>query len=233
MIRIDDIFNKNIITVKEGRQLNKITEILIDKNEFAIRYLLLEKLEKMLDFADITSISENNIVIQSEEKLQDINLFKEKDNLIKYSNLKNLKIISEKGLEIGKIQAVFVKKDNGEITHYEIAETPVSEHKILSQEGILSLGQDVIIISEAAVEVSTIMKSKTGFMNIFKKLFVKTKKTSEKTKEKLGEFGSNVEKKAGEIAEETKKTIDKTKPKVKEISEKLKNIIKKDKTGGQ
>ncbi len=221
MIKFDEILNKKIVTVKEGRQFNKITGILIDKNQFELKYILLGDLEKSLDFNDITSISENNIVIQSEEKLQDISSIN-KEGLIEYSNLKKLKIISEKGLEIGKIQAVYAKRENGKISHYEIAATPVSEHKILSQEGILSLGQDAIIISEAAVDVSQMMKSKTGFMNIFKKLFVKTKKTSEKTKEKLEEVGGNIGKKAGEV-------IEKTKP----VADKLKNIIKKDKSDEQ
>ncbi|GEM_PF-5551755 len=225
MIKFDDILNKKIITVKEGRQFNKITEILIDKSQYELRYILIGNLEKSLNFTDITSIGENNIVIQSEEKLQDINSIN-KENLIEYGNLKKLKIISEKGLEIGKIQAVYAKEENGKISHYEIASTPVSEHRILSQEGILSLGQDVIIISEAAVEVSQMMKSRTGFMNILKKLFVGTKKTSENTKEKIEEVSGNIGKKAGEV-------IEKAKPKIEKVTEKMKDIIKKDKSDKQ
>ncbi len=233
MIKADDILNKNIVTVKEGRQINKIKEIFIDKNQFEIKYLFLDKLEKILDFADITSISENNIVIQSEEKLKDMNLLNDKENLIEYSALKKLKIISEKGLEIGKIQAVFVKKENGKITHYEIAETPISEHSILSQEGILSIGQDVIIISETAFDISKMMKSKSGFLNIFKKLFVKTKKKSEKAKDKLEELKVDIGKNMGKIVEATHMTIYKTKPKIQKISDKIKNIIKSDKKDKQ
>jgi len=217
MISIEEIMNKNLISVKEGRQFGKITEIILDKEKFEVKGLVLGNIEKFLKFSDITSIGESSIVFQSEEKLLDINAI-EKEDSIEYSKLKNLKLITEKGVDLGKIESIYVKKETGGITHYEIAETPVSEHKILSQEGIVKIGSDAVIVNEDAASISELMKSKSGMMNFIKSFFGKTKKTVKIAEEKSKDVAANV-----------KEKIEKSKPKIDEYKNKIKKIIKKDK----
>lgn len=217
MISIEEIMNKNLISVKEGRQFGKITEIILDKERFEVKGLVLGNIEKFLQFLDITSIGETSIVFQSEEKLLDINSI-EKENSIEYSKLKNLKLITEKGDDLGKIEAVYVKKETGRITHYEIVETPISEHKILSQEGIIKIGSDAVIVNEEAARISELMKSKSGMINFIKNFFGKTKKTAK-----------IAGKKTKDIAENVKEKIEKSKPKIEEYKNKIKKIIKKEK----
>jgi uncharacterized protein YrrD len=217
MISIEEIMNKNLISVKEGRQFGKITEIILDKEKFEVKGLVLGNIEKFLKFSDITSIGESSIVFQSEEKLLDINAI-EKEDSIEYSKLKNLKLITEKGGDLGKIESIYVKKETGVITHYEIAETPVSEHKILSQEGIVKIGSDAVIVNEDAASISELMKSKSGMMNFIKSFFGKTKKTVKIAEEKSKDVAANV-----------KEKIEKSKPKIDEYKNKIKKIIKKDK----
>lgn len=169
MIRFQDILGKQAISIQEGKNFGKITDVLINIKYLTVDGLVIsEKGDKFLPFEEVKNIGDS-IIFNSGEFLVPLSE-KEKIDLKNGSLISGLKVITEKGIENGEIVSFYFKTGTGLISHFEIEKNIFNENLIMSRDSIVRIGEDAVIIYEEAAKIINEMKKRNNIKIKIKKI---------------------------------------------------------------
>jgi uncharacterized protein YjbJ (UPF0337 family) len=160
--------------------------------------------------------------------------------------------MTEQGNEAGTVVSFYFNKESGEITHYELSKSVMSENMLMSQEGLVRMGDDAMIISEEGAQVAQEMKTKDSIRETMARLGKRlgafaagtnknmkaasvkygpgikdvAQKAKEGAKEAADKYGPQIKQGAKKAGEKVQEFADKAKPKIKEAADKYGPKIK-------
>jgi sporulation protein YlmC with PRC-barrel domain len=254
MIKYQDILGKTAYSLEEGRQWGRVTELFVDRNKYAVTAMAIAGGEERGMLLSSAKNIDESVIFQSSQDLIDIPTV-EKGNT-RGMKITGLKVMTESGNELGTVVSFYFKRDTGEITHYEISKSVLKENLLMSQEGLVRMGEDAMIITDDAAEVAAEMKSKDNLRKTIAELGKKAedfakgaKNAADKYGPKMREYGEKVNQgmsaagtRAQEISDKYgpkikegaqkaeakfKEAADKYGPKIKEAGDKAKDAVKK------
>jgi len=118
MIKYQDLLGKTAYSLEEGRQWGKVAEVFVDKKTFTVTGMVIKGEEdRFLPYKAAKKIDES-IVFQSAADF--MSLSSAEPGAARGSKITGLRAITEQGNEEGTVVSFYFKKENGEITHYEL-----------------------------------------------------------------------------------------------------------------
>ncbi|HRU38354.1 MAG TPA: PRC-barrel domain-containing protein [Candidatus Goldiibacteriota bacterium] len=236
MIKYQDLLGKTAYSLDEGRQWGKVAELFIDKGSYAVTGLLIKgEVERALPLSSVRNIDESVIFGSAQDFVP---VASAEAGMTRSSRITGLRIITENGNELGTVVSFYFKRQGGAITHYEVSKSVLRENLLISQDGIIRMGDDAAIILEEAAEVAQEMKAKNAVRQAAAKLGVKAKSFSEKAGAKAKEWqpvfndavsaakkgtkaaGEKIEEFAAKARPKIREAVEKYGPKVKEQAQK-------------
>jgi uncharacterized protein YrrD len=235
MIGYNEILGRPVLTIREGKDLGKVSKALVDTDEGrVIGFVLKDKYKKegTLFIESIDTYGVDAIMVQSEEKVKSISEAPEKKEVIELGrDIIGLKIVTKTGKEVGKVSSFHFKNESGAITHYEasggLLQSLIEGKGLVSQDGIVSIGKDALIVEEAAIKISEKMKVAPGLKHAAAKIKAKTAQTADKAAEKLKEKTEDVIKAGPEITGGIARAKDKSIKRAADTVLKAKKEVKK------
>jgi uncharacterized protein YrrD len=219
MIKYQDLLGKTAYSLEEGRQWGRIIELFVDKKDFSVKAMAIKGEEdKALMLSSVKNIDES-VIFQSALDL--LPLSSAETGNIRANKITGLKAITENGNEIGTIVAFYFKTGAGEITHYEISKSVVKENLLMSQDGLVRMGDDAMIITEEAAEVAAEMKSKDNLRKTVAELGKKAQDFAAKAKGKINEYRTGAKEGIEKLKKGAKEASDKYGPGMREFGNKV------------
>lgn len=148
-----DVIGKKVVSVKEGMKLGQVRWPVLDSlHQKVIGFVVDDRqwfLEtKIVLFQSIRGMEDEVITVDDKTALTPVrDLQKIHHHLEENIQLINMKIISESGKFLGRIEDFTFNVQTGKIESYCIKESPLS----LDGRDVLSLGQDMLIVKEESV----------------------------------------------------------------------------------
>jgi uncharacterized protein YrrD len=250
VIKYQDLLGKTAYSLEEGRQWGKAVEVFLDKKTFAVTGVVIRGEEdRLLPYAAAKEIDES-IVFRSAADFQAISAAD--PGAVRGSKITGLRAMTEQGNEAGTVVSFYFRKESGEITHYELSKSVMKENMLMSQEGLVRMGDDAMIISEEGAEVAQEMRTKDSIRETMAKLGKKAgafaadtketikaasakygpeikdvaQKAKEGAKEAAGKYGPKIKQGAKKAGEKAREFADKAGPKIKEAADKYGPKIK-------
>ncbi|MGI5901420.1 MAG: PRC-barrel domain-containing protein [Desulfitobacteriia bacterium] len=143
-----------IISVREGRQLGFVRNIVINPKTKTVAALIVDprrffKEQRIIPFNRVVNIGENAITINTESQVERaanlpdiLQLIKEKVALI------GIKVLTEKGKKIGVVDEFYINIPEGTISIIDISTRAFNLKVRLKAEEIITMGADVLIVAE-------------------------------------------------------------------------------------
>ncbi len=152
-MRSRDVIGKKVVSVKEGMRLGQVRWPVVDSvHQKVIGFIVDDRqwfLEtKIILFQSIRGMEDELITVDDKSALTAVrDLQKIHHHLEENVQLINMKIISESGKFLGRVEDFSFNVQTGKIEDYHIKESPLS----LDGRDVLSLGQDMLIVKEESV----------------------------------------------------------------------------------
>jgi len=250
MIKYQDLLGKTAYSLEEGRQWGKVVELFVDKKTFAVTGVVVRGEEdRFLPYKAAKKIDES-IVFQSAADF--LALSAAEPGAVRGAKITGLRAMTEQGNEAGTVVSFYFNKESGEITHYELSKSVMSENMLMSQEGLVRMGDDAMIISEEGAQVAQEMKTKDSIRETMARLGKRlgafaagtnknmkaasvkygpgikdvAQKAKEGAKEAADKYGPQIKQGAKKAGEKVQEFADKAKPKIKEAADKYGPKIK-------
>lgn len=150
MIRSKDIVGLPIYTLAEGKDIGKITEILVNPSRGLVVALAIENTSKIVSFASIKSIGKDAVVIDSASQFMELS---ENRNIERWKDIKIMdsKVITSSGQFMGQVSDFLIDILTGKIISC-LATDPEGEKLVISASRIVTFGKDALIIVEPGIE---------------------------------------------------------------------------------
>lgn len=150
MLRSKDIIGLPIFTIAEGKEIGKITEILVNPGRGVVIALAVENTSKIVIFSSIKNIGKDAVVIDTSSQLLEMS---EHRNIERWKEIKivDSKIITSSGQYIGKVSDFLLDVTTGKILSC-VASDLEGERLIIPASRIVTFGKDALIIVDTEVE---------------------------------------------------------------------------------
>lgn len=150
MLRSKDIVGLPIFTIAEGKEIGKITEILVNPSRGVVVALAVENTSKIVAFSSVKSIGKDAVVIDSTSQLLDIS---EHRNIERWKEIKivDSKVITSLGRYVGQVSDFLLDMMTGKVISC-IASDLEGERLVIPASRIVTFGKDALIIVDAEVE---------------------------------------------------------------------------------
>jgi len=151
-----------IISIKEGQRIGYVRNLVIDPKTKSVAAFVVDpkgifKDQSIIPFNRVTSIGKNAITVNTQSQVEKavnlpaiMELLKEKTAVI------GMKVMTTGGKTLGKVQEFYVDPESGKIVCLDISEGKIeglfSGKFRLQAEDILTMGSDVIVVSEESEE---------------------------------------------------------------------------------
>ncbi|GAW91660.1 PRC-barrel domain-containing protein [Calderihabitans maritimus] len=148
-----------IISIKEGEQIGKVRDVIVDPKAMAISALLVEqkgrfKEHKLIPFNKIHGIGDHAITVEEKNVIVRAALYPELYKLLKHPTPIGAKVISEKGKVFGVVNEFTCHPDTGQIETLEISGSLISNwlkgKAYLSRNHVLTMGKNAVVVAEEA-----------------------------------------------------------------------------------
>jgi len=152
----------SIISIKEGQRIGYVRNLVIDPKTKSVAAFVVDprgffKDQRIIPFNRVTSIGKNAITVSTQNQVEKavnlpaiLELLKEKTAVI------GMKVLTTGGKTLGRVQEFYVDPECGKITCLDISggkiEGLFSGKARLRAEDILTMGSDVIVVSEECEE---------------------------------------------------------------------------------
>lgn len=156
MRRSDEIFGLPVFSIREGKEVGKVRDAIIDRSAMKVTAFLVEDIAwygpKILTFKKLQSLGDDALIIESENQLAEL---KEATHLGEFldRDLKIIKkkVVSDTGKLIGDISGFQIDVQTGKLGACEIKQYAApGKVKVIPIEKVLSIGPDVLVIGEKA-----------------------------------------------------------------------------------
>jgi uncharacterized protein YrrD len=161
-----DVIGLKIISVKDGKELGKVDDIVYEPNENKVKALLVSaggifSDAKVIPFELISSIGKDAVMIKDENEIKNAG---ETDKNVahiakKGDYLTKTKIVTQDGTELGNVTDIYFDDQTGDVQEFEVSKGGVQDlatgRKRVKVQDIVTVGKDATIVSnytEADVE---------------------------------------------------------------------------------
>ena len=150
MLRSKDIIGLPVFTLAEGKELGKITEILVNPGRGAAAALAVENTSKIVTFSSIKSIGKDAVVIDSASQLMELS---EHRSIERWKEIRivDSKVITSTGRYMGQVGDFLLDMLTGKIISC-VATDPEGERSVIPASRIVTFGKDALIVVDEEFE---------------------------------------------------------------------------------
>jgi uncharacterized protein YrrD len=235
LIKGRDLIGLKVISLENGKLINKVDEIVYDPKENNVKALVVDQGgwfadTKIVLYQDIKSIGQDAVVIDSEDVIKKASDVQENiTHIVKDDNyLTTNRVMTENGTDLGQVSDVVFDKENGHVVELEITQGTVdnikSGKKHISVNDVIKTGEDVMIVKDSVKDQLRVQSQTGGISGIIADVKTKTPEVTETAKQKLSHLKNEGISKADDFRLKEKAT--ETKESVLEKSMGIKGIIK-------
>jgi uncharacterized protein YrrD len=159
--RAAQIVGKLIVTADTGEKVGEAADLLVDESGqrivgVVVRSGLLGR-ETVLPYEEVQAVGGDAIVARSQERVMTPQEWHEHGpHASRSSSLKNRRVVTTEGRQLGTIRDMCVDERTGAIEGYELAERVfaglIMQYRILPRSGQVTLGPDAVVVSQAAAD---------------------------------------------------------------------------------
>lgn len=161
MKKSKEIVNSPVISIQEGQEVGIVKELIVNAEKKGVEFLLVEKSEgaregeiMAIPFRETIGVGDYAVTIESQGTLMDLSKMNIAGNLLdKKTEIIDEKVITRKGKLLGTVTEYTVDPDNGSIPEIHlISEENTGEENKIPLEEIISIGQQLVIVTEEAAK---------------------------------------------------------------------------------
>ena len=151
------IVSMPVYSINEGHYLGHVKSLVIDAEEKKLIALLVEqrlwgKDEKIVPFTKVQGIGEDVITIDKTLSLErSTNIPRILENLRRPIPVIGIKVMTDRGKTLGKIEEYYINTDNGEIVTLEISGSFFRNRLTLGRKNIITIAEAAIIVATQAL----------------------------------------------------------------------------------
>jgi uncharacterized protein YrrD len=190
MKRTQDIVGLSVFSVVDGRQVGQVKDLVINPEEGKVEYLLVSDGSwyvgaRVLPFDKVMGIGDHAVTTESQSNIASIaDAAKANDLLKRNVELKNNRLLTDRGDIIGKVTEYELDENSGAITRLYFQRADEAGVEELDAQQVLTYGADVVVVKyqaaagenagsvDAEVETDSPSSGETGEMDgaaLFKK----------------------------------------------------------------
>ena len=152
----------DIFSVHIGRKIGKVSGMINNKKDLRIELLLISMVEtgplRYLSIVDVRSISGDNIIIDSEDKLSFTeDLLRQKDIIEDDFRLIGAKVVSNSGDKMGRVKDYSIDYQNFRTRKIHVSTRLLNkllhERLVIDQQDVIDVHKNTIIISDSRVKL--------------------------------------------------------------------------------
>lgn len=155
MKKSSDLFNLPIIALREGGEIGKVRDLVIDPQNRRIPALMVEDREwfrnpKVVLYTSIKALGDDAVIVETISDVSSLAQANELDPLLEQQvRILNTRCLSTEGRFMGRVSEFLIDTDTGRITGIEITSPSSTQKPILvPAESIITLTSDLAIIEE-------------------------------------------------------------------------------------
>lgn len=161
MKKSKEIVNSPVISIQEGQEVGVVKELIVNADKKGVEFLLVEKNEgtkegeiMAIPFREAVGVGDYAVTIEAQSALMDLSKMNIAGNLLdKRIVIIDEKVITRKGKLLGTITEYTVDPDNGSIPFIHLVSGENDqEEKNIPLEEIISIGQQLVIVTEEAAK---------------------------------------------------------------------------------
>jgi len=158
MLRSKDMIGLPIFTIAEGKEIGKITEMLVNPGRGIVVALSIENTSKILTFSSIKSIGKDAVVVDSSSQLMELT---EHKNIERWKDIKivDSKVITSAGRHVGQVSDYLIDIVTGKIISC-VANDMEGERLVIPASRIVTFGKDALIIVDEDLEEAIDVREK-------------------------------------------------------------------------
>ncbi len=154
LIRGKDVIGLKVISLKKGKTIEDVDDLIYEPKENRVRALLVDKGgwfsdAKVILYEDIKKIGKDAVIVESSDVLRRAGEIGNRVETIARANtyLTKTKIMTEDGTELGKVSDIFFDDTSGRVEELE-----VGRGKIVKVADIITIGEDATIVKSYTEE---------------------------------------------------------------------------------
>ncbi len=230
LVKASKVIGLPVFTINDGRKIENIEDVIYDPIQNRIEALLTEKggwfsEARVILFDDLEGIGEDAALITSPNQIKKISEVEKHIEMIAKNDtyLTNTKIITEDGLELGRVSDIYFNSATGRVEEFEVSQGTIRNFKKgkkrVKISDIVTVGQDATIVRITKQQEEMLLREK-------QKVGAENPPAGSDQSGAGGEYDIKPIN-ASKIQQETKKPIEEVKSKVQEVKDNLKPQITK------
>ncbi len=204
-----DTIGKKIITLSDGKELDKVRDVVYDPRENKVRALLVDEggwfsEAKVVLINDVRSIGPDAVMVQDENAIKSASEVPGRVSNIAEEGtyLTKSKVVTEGGSELGTVSDIYFDPSTGNVEEFEVnqgaVQTVRSGKKSFAISDVVTVGEDAMIVKNAVEEYFAAQAEAQGAQGTASAAGEKAKEGFEAVKEKASDAAQAVKEKAGE-----------------------------------
>lgn len=152
MKRTQDIVGLSVFSVVDGRQVGQVKDLVINPEEGKVEYLLVSDGSwyvgaRVLPFDKVMGIGDHAVTTESQSNIASITDAAKANDLLKRNvELKNNRLLTDKGDIIGKVTEYELDENSGNITRLYFQRADEAGTEELDAQQVLTYGADVVVV---------------------------------------------------------------------------------------
>jgi uncharacterized protein YrrD len=150
MLRSKDIIGLPIFTIAEGKEIGKITEILVNPSRGVVAALAVENTTQIVTYSSIKNIGKDAVMIDSTSQLLEIS---EHKSIERWKDIKIIdsKVVTSSGRYLGQVNEFLLDSITGKILSCMVSNLE-GERVVIPASRIVTFGKDALIVVDEEVE---------------------------------------------------------------------------------
>lgn len=205
LIKASKVIGLPVFTITDGKKIENVDDVIYDPVQNRIAALLIEKggwfaESRVILFNDLEGIGDDAALINSRDfikKLSDVS--QNIEAIVKNDTyLTNTKIITEDGIELGRVTDIYFDSETGRVEEFEVSQGTLRNwkdgKKRIKIESLVTIGHDATIVKVYKLDESiSSPENKTGD-EIIQKQDLKAQEFTKKSSETASEKSEGVKK---------------------------------------
>jgi len=152
MMRSSEIKGLTVFSIADGKEIGKVKDLLINADKKAVDYLIIEIPNwyfgsHVIAFNMVEGIGKDAVVIESDNIVKELNEEPASIKLIERGiKLIGNRVLTKKGLIIGKISEYYINIETGQITGCELIDNDNTSKGIIPTSVTLTFGKDALVV---------------------------------------------------------------------------------------
>lgn len=238
LIKANDVIGLKIFTVMEGKNIDKVEDVVYDPASQRIEALIVNNggifsSGKAIAIENIRSIGEDAVVVESEDVLENIDSLKAEAKHIAEDDtyLTKSAVLTEDGNDLGKVTDLLFDSETGKVEELEVSQGGLrniqSGKKHVKPDNIVTVGEDALIVNSFTEDAFNTQAEEGGMQGMVNK--AKTSATAAATGIKEAWESPETQSKINQTKEDVKSAAISGKEQLQKAAEKAKTKLAEEK----